>query len=149
MEEWSGDKLKEKNLKETLFRSAGMLFNSIPVLLGTVLLISLVNSFIPKTFYLTVFQGNLFVDSFIGSLIGSVSAGNPVTSYVLGGEFLFQGVSLIVVTAFLVSWVTVGLVQLPAEISFLGKKFALLRNLTAFILSIFVAVTTVVLWGIL
>ena len=88
-------------------------------------------------------------DYFVGSIIGSVSTSNPVTSYILGGELLKQGVSLIAVTAFLVSWITVGLVQLPAEISFLGKKFALLRNYLSFLFSIIVALITVFLWGIL
>ena len=143
------EKQNQKNFKQVFFKTGETLLNRMPVLFGTILLIALVNSLIPKTFYSTVFQGNLVVDSFIGSVIGSISAGNPITSYVLGGEFLNQGVSLIAVTAFLVAWVTVGLIQLPAEISFLGKKFAILRNLTAFFLSILVAVTTVFLWGIL
>ncbi len=142
-------KQQEKNFKQVLLKTGKALLNRVPVLFATILLIALVNSLIPKSFYSTVFKGNLFVDSFIGSVIGSISAGNPITSYVIGGEFLSQGVNLIVVTAFLVSWVTVGFIQLPAEISFLGKKFAVLRNLTAFFLSILVAVSTVFLWGIL
>ena len=66
-----------------------------------------------------------------------------MTSYVLGGELFKQGVSLVAVTAFLVAWVTVGLVQLPAESMILGKRFAITRNITAFILSIIVAIITV------
>ncbi len=140
---------KQKNFKQVLVKTGKALLNRMPVLFGTILLISLVNSLIPESFYSGIFSGNLLFDSFIGSAIGSISAGNPITSYVLGGELLKQGLSLIVVTAFLVAWVTVGLVQLPAEISFLGKKFAVLRNLTAFFLSVLVAITTVFLWGIL
>ncbi|PIN98464.1 MAG: hypothetical protein COT90_04170 [Candidatus Diapherotrites archaeon CG10_big_fil_rev_8_21_14_0_10_31_34] len=143
------EKKQEKDLKTVLIKTGKTLLNRMPFLLPMILLIALVNSLISKSFYSTVFQGNLFVDSFIGSLVGSISAGDPSSSYVLGGEFLNQGVNLIVVTAFLVSWVTVGLIQLPAEISFLGKKFVLLRNFTAFILSVFVAVSTVFLWSVL
>ena len=81
--------------------------------------------------------------------MGSVLAGNPVTSYVLGGELLTQGVNLVAVTAFLVAWVTVGFVQLPAESMMLGKKFAISRNILSFIFSIIVAIITVFLVGIL
>jgi len=49
------------------------------------------------------------------------------------------------VTAFLVAWVTVGLVQLPAEVMMLGKKFAIIRNITAFIFAIIVAIITIVI----
>jgi DNA-binding response OmpR family regulator len=47
----------------------------------------------------------------------------------LGGELLAKGISLVAVTALLVSWVTVGSVQLPAEALMLGSRFALYRNL--------------------
>ncbi|GAH89897.1 unnamed protein product [marine sediment metagenome] len=81
--------------------------------------------------------------------MGSVLAGNPLTSYVLGGELLKQGMSLVAVTSFLVAWVTVGLVQLPAEAIMLGKKFAILRNIFSFAFSMLVAMTTVFVLGLL
>jgi len=58
---------------------------------------------------------------------------------------LKQGISLIAVTAFLVSWVTVGFIQIPAESVALGKKFAILRNLSAFVLSMIVAFTAILI----
>jgi len=42
-----------------------------------------------------------------------------------------------------VAWVTVGLVQIPAEISALGRKFAVVRNVVSFFMSIAVAGATV------
>lgn len=42
----------------------------------------------------------------------------------------------------MITWVTVGLVQLPAEMPALGQRFALLRNAFSFILSIPVAILT-------
>ena len=130
-------------LKESAVKSGRTLGNTMPVLVGVVLLVSLTNTVIPKSFYSTIFSKNILLDSFIGSAIGSVLAGNPVTSYVLGGEMLKQGVSMVAVVAFLVAWVTVGVVQLPAESIILGKKFALTRNFLSFLFSILVAVVTV------
>ena len=123
------------------------LWIAFPMILGTILLVSLISAIVPKSFYVSVFSKNFFLDSFIGSLIGSISAGNPITSYIFGGEMLSQGVGLVAVTAFLVSWVTVGLIQLPAESTILGKKFAILRNIVAFIFSIIVAIITVLILG--
>lgn len=79
----------------------------------------------------------------MGSILGSISAGAPVISYIFGGEMLKQGVSLIAITAFMVSWVTVGVLTFPIESKFLGKKFALIRNIIAFIFSIIVAIVAV------
>ena len=141
--------MMNKKLKKSALKSARSLYRNLPVLAGIVLLISLANTLVPKIFYSQLFSGNIFQDSFIGSVIGSILAGNPITSYILGGEFLVQGVSLVAITAFMVSWVTVGLVQLPAESIMLGRRFAIFRNAISFILSIIVAIITVLVVGIL
>ncbi len=133
------------NKKKALTSAAKSLLNNFPVLFGVILLVGLFNSVVPKSFYQHVFKGSLLIDPWIGSTIGSVLAGNPVTSYVIGGELLSQGVSLVAVLSFIVAWVTVGIVQLPAESIMLGKKFALTRNFISFILSVIVAVVTVLL----
>ena len=136
----------DAKLKSALTKSARAMSNSLPVLLGVVLLVGLTHTLIPKFLY---FSKNAVLDSIIGSGLGSVLAGNPLTSYVLGGELVKQGVSLVAVTSFLVAWVTVGLVQLPAEAIMLGKKFAILRNIFSFAFSIIVAITTVFILGLL
>ena len=135
--------------KESVAKSARMIWKVIPLIIGTILLVSLIISLIPQSFYLKIFQGNIILDPVIGSAIGSVSAGNPLVSYIIGGELLKQGISLIAVTAFIVAWVTVGFVQLPAESVILGKRFALLRNLLSFIFAIIVALITVAIWEVI
>jgi len=125
--------------------SARQFASLLPVLLGVVLLIGLFNTFVPNAFLVSVFSGNTVLDSLWGTCFGSVLAGNPMNSYIIGGELLKNGISLFAVTAFIVSWVTVGLVQLPAEMTALGKKFALLRNGLCFVMAIPVAILTVLI----
>jgi len=43
------------------------------------------------------------------------------------------------VTALLVSWVTVGSIQLPAEIQTFGPRFALVRNGLSFLFAMIIA----------
>jgi hypothetical protein len=119
-------------IKEAFLKNLSSFKNMAPVITGVLLLVSLSTKVIPKSFYAEVFTGNEVIDPLLGALFGSISAGNPITSYVIGGEFLKQGVSLLAVTAFISTWVSVGLVQLPAESFFLGKKFALTRNIVSF-----------------
>jgi len=138
----------EKNFKQAVLKAGKMFWKTLPLIFGTILLVSLLITLIPKTFYFKVFTQNFFSDSFIGSLIGSISAGNPLTSYILGGELLEQGVGLIAVTAFLVAWVTVGVVQLPAESMILGRRFAIWRNILSFVFAIVVAILTVLILGV-
>ena len=131
-------------LSEALRKAAKGLGRAIPMIIGILILISLFNTLVPVSSYRILFRGTL-LDPVIGAFLGSVVAGNPVTSYIISGDLLKQGISLLTVTAFMISWVTVGVVQLPAEMQFLGKKFALIRNLSAFILSLVVAFLTVIL----
>ncbi len=90
-----------------------------------------------------MFGGNNLLDALIGTTFGSIAAGHPLTSYVLGGELLANGISLVAVTALLVSWVTVGSVQFPAEALMLGRRFALYRNLLCYVFSILIAILTI------
>ena len=123
-------------------KSARTMVRLLPVIIGALLLISLFNNLVPRSFYVALFKRNLLFDSVIGSIVGSISAGHPMTSYILGGEFLRNGVSISAVTAFLVAWVTVGMVQLPVEIMILGRRFAIARNLTAFVFAFVLGILT-------
>jgi uncharacterized membrane protein YraQ (UPF0718 family) len=136
-------------LLQAMTKSLRSLYSMLPMIIGTMLLVSLVPNIIPHYFYARLFQHNIWFDSLIGSIVGSISGGYPITSYILGGEFLKEGVSLVAVTAFMVSWVTVGMIQLPAEAMILGKRFAVLRNLTSFFLAIIVGIITVLIVNVL
>ena len=135
--------ISKQKTKEAAKKTLNSFKKSLPVLLGMILLISLAQALIPKEFYLKIFSGSPLIDPLVGAVFGSVAAGNPVTSYVISGELLKQGVSLIAVTAFILSWVTVGIVQFPAESLLLGKKFAITRNLISFVSAIIIAILVV------
>jgi hypothetical protein len=135
----------DKILVEQAFvKTLNNLKQVLPVILGILMLVSLSFVLIPKSFYTKIFYGSNIIDPLIGAIFGSVAAGNPLISYIIGGEFLAQGVSLVAVVAFILTWVSVGLVQLPAESLMLGKRFAITRNIVSFITAIIVAVLTVI-----
>ncbi len=130
-------------------KTARQFIQLLPVLAGVILLMGLFQSFISKRHLASIFSGNMFLDAIWGACTGSVLAGNPINSYVVADGLLRNNVGFFAVTAFLVTWVTVGLVQLPAEASALGKKFALLRNGLSFVLSIPVALAAVLILNLL
>ncbi len=131
-----------EKINQAITKAARSLWRSFPILIGIILLVSLTNTLIPKSYYAFLFSKIPIFDSFIGSLVGSILAGNPITSYIIGGELLKQGIGLTAVTAFLVAWITVGIIQLPAESILLGKKFAITRNIIAFLFTMVVALIT-------
>ena len=145
--ERKGEKLSKVALADAAFKSGRQFATMVPALLGVVLLLGLVQAFVSQDVFTSLFSGNVLLDTLWGACFGSILAGNPINSYVIGGELLKYGVSLFAVTALIIAWVTVGVVQLPAEIAALGKRFALLRNGLAFVLSIITALVTVAIWG--
>lgn len=142
----SGGAYINKSILLQACRSATRQFvNLLPILIGVVLLIGLFNAFVSEEWLTSIFSGNLVLDTLWGSCFGSILAGNPINSYIIGGELIKYGISLFAVTAFIVTWVTVGLVQLPAEIAAFGRRFAFLRNGLSFILSIPISILTVLI----
>lgn len=132
-----------KTIREAFFKTLKSFGQFLPIVLGSIMLVSMMITLIPKEFYTKIFTGNGLVDSFLGSVLGSVAVGNPIVSYIIGGKLLEQGVSLVAVTAFIVAWISVGVAQLPAESLVLGKRFALIRNFLCFLTALAVAILTI------
>jgi hypothetical protein len=130
------------NSKQAFLKSLKTFKTSIPIMVGVLLIVNLINPLLQDS-YADIFTGNYLLDPLIGALAGSISFGIPVTSYVIGGELLSEGVSLVAIAAFMLAWATVGSVMLPLEIKHLGKRFALWRNFISFIFSIAIAILTV------
>jgi hypothetical protein len=133
----------ENQLSSSIRKSTKALLSAMPIIIGMLLLTSLAIKLFPADKASQWFGQWEFLDVLIGASLGSIAAGHPMASYLLGGELLAGGVSLLAVTALIVSWVTVGFVQLPAEILLLGKRFAIYRNSCNFLLAVMVAFLTV------
>lgn len=129
-------------MKQAFQKTVTLFKTVLPILCGVLLLVSLMQQLF-SSHYQDWFTGNYILDPLIGALAGSISFGIPITSYIAGGELLSDGVSLIAVTAFIMAWTTVGLVMIPLESSFLGKRFTIIRNGINFVFALLVAMATV------
>lgn len=133
-----------EQIKEGFRKTFGTFKRTIPYILGMLLLVSLSMVLIPPSFYIRIFSpGREILNLFFGTALGSIAIGSPIIGYIIGGELLKQGVNLIAVTAFILAWVSVGLVQLPMESLLFSKKFAITRNIVSFIAAMIIAALTV------
>jgi len=133
----------ENQLKASLKKTIRTFINILPIIVGMLLATSLVITLFPDEISTGLFGNGDIPDAMLGAAVGSIAAGHPLASYLLGGELLSSGVGLIAVTALLVTWVTVGIVQLPAEALMLGTRFAIYRNIVSFVIAIIIAFLTV------
>ncbi len=117
--------------------------NILPIILGMLLLTSLVIEWFPEQLYAGLFGNGDVLDSLLAAAVGSIAIGHPLASYLLGGEVLEGGVGLTAVTALLVTWVTVGIIQIPAEALMLGTRFAIYRNIVSLLSALAISFLTV------
>lgn len=142
--------MSKNRVKQSLKKSLKTFINILPIIIGMLLLTSLLVKLVPQHVSADLFGQHDFINVLLGASLGSVAMGHPLVSYILGGELLAGGISLLAVTALIISWVTVGIVQLPAEAILLGGRFALYRNLLNFTFALlipFLVVQTLQFFG--
>ena len=119
------------------------LWGVIPMLLAVIGLVGLFEAIVTPQMLHSLFGGSTLGDTVIGLFAGAVSVGQPFLSYIIGGELLQDGVSLYAVTAFILSFVTLGVVQLPLEWSLFGARFTVMRNLLSLLFALLISWATV------
>jgi len=83
----------------------------------------------------------------IAAGIGAITLIPGFVAFPLAGELLRNGAGVMQIATFVSSLMMVGLITLPMEISYFGKRTAIARNLFAFLFSIVAA--TFVTWAVM
>ena len=136
------NKKEQPSFIKSLKKAAIGFLSMAPMLLGVIGLVGIVQTFVTAQMMASLFGRGTFADTLIGTLSGAISSGNPAISYMAGGELLEEGISLYAISAFILSWVTLGIIQLPAETEALGFRFTLYRNLLSFVFTVVIALST-------
>ncbi|MHB1325683.1 MAG: hypothetical protein ACYC0L_05685 [Thermoleophilia bacterium] len=76
----------------------------------------------------------------IAASLGGVASGPPAAVFPIGRYLLDQHASVAAVATLLTAWVMVGTASLPAEIAYMGRRFALVRWAVAFIFSMIIGI---------
>lgn len=127
------------------FKKAFISFISMtPMLLGVVGLVGLMQVYITPDMLSRFFGYGSILDILAGTFAGAISMGQGMISYVVADGLKEQGVSIYALSAFILSWVTLGFVQIPAEVSVFGVRFTLYRNILTLISTVLVAYLTVI-----
>ena len=134
-------------MKKKFLQPLKSIIVNLPIMLGIILLLGIIEQFVTFNKVAELFTKNTLIDTVIGSFVGSIFAGNSMNSYIIARELQAAGVSMFAITAFLVSWVTVGILQAPIEAKIFGRNFAVKRNLYSAVFAVFVSLITVVIWG--
>jgi len=129
--------------KSALRKSLINFISMTPMLLGIIGLVGIMQTYVTSEMLSSLFGYSISTDIVTGTVIGAVSSGNPSMSYIISDGLLKEGISLYAVTAFILAWVTLGIVQLPAEASVFGLKFTFYKNILTLLSTMMVAYLTI------
>jgi len=124
-----------QNIKKTFFQTLNWFKEIIPMLLWIIIIIAML-----KQVWIFENMKNYINDDFLWVIVSdifwSISVGNTINSYIIADSFWNISEYILVISAFLIAWVSVWIIQIPAESYFFWKKFAIIRNLISFVFAI-------------
>jgi len=123
---------KQKTL-EGIKRGLKMFLNLLPALLTVLFLVSVFLYLIPEKAIMEYLgTGSGFPGVMTAALVGSISLIPGFVAFPMAGILVSRGVSYTVVAVFITSLMMVGIITLPLEIKYFGKRAAIMRNALSF-----------------
>ena len=127
-------------LRMALRKSWKAFENILPQILVVFLLVGLIMALLnPQTISAIIGDESGWFGVVLASLVGAVTLIPGFVAFPTAALLLENGAGYMQIAAFISSLMMVGVITLPVEISYFGKKFALYRNLLAFGFSFIVA----------
>ncbi len=132
-------KSKEKTI-QALKKAWKSFENILPQFLSILLIIGFILSVLnPNQISALIGKESGWMGVIIASIIGSITLIPGFIAFPLASALLKNGAGYMQIGAFISTLMMVGIVTIPLEVKFFGKKAAYLRNGLAFIFSFFVA----------
>ena len=135
--------INKNKTKNSLGLAKGMMKNMLSDIVGILLIIGLLVTFIPFDVISEKMAGGtnqLFSVVFFAGL-GSVTIIPAFVAFPLVGSFMDAGIDVMSATSFLTTLTMVGLATIKLEVAEFGKKFAFMRNGLSFLFAIIIALT--------
>lgn len=131
------------NRKKTLaaLKSAYKLFMKVlpSFLMIIIIMVIILFIFPPENILSLISNDNRMLSIFIASLIGSIAVIPGFIAFPIAGMLKDIGVGYGILASFTTSLMLVGILTFPIEKKYFGTKFALVRNITCYIIVIIIS----------
>jgi len=136
-------------LKNVLKKSALNFATLLPMIIGIVILVAIVQTFVTPKMIASIFGDNNILNVFKGTISGAIATGNGAISYVIAEGLKQQGVLDYALIAFILAWTTLSITNIAAEVEVFGIKFTTYRNILTFLTTLLIAYLTPLSAGVL
>ncbi|MEA5084134.1 MAG: permease [Lachnospiraceae bacterium] len=133
--------IKDKKKTKMALKKAWKAFeNILPEFLVVILLVGFLLAILnPETISKIIGSESGWVGVILAAIIGSVTLIPGFVAFPTAAILLKNGAGYMQIAAFISTLMMVGIVTMPVEIKYFGKKISLMRNLLAFFFSFIVA----------
>ena len=130
----------KKKTKQALLKAWRSFEKILPILLGIVLLVGIILAVLdPRLISTLIGEDSGFIGTAILALVGAVTLIPGFIAFPTAALLLEGGAGYMQIAAFISTLMMVGVLTIPMEIKFFGKKVTILRNSLAFLFSFLVA----------
>lgn len=130
---------KEKT-KKALLKGWKSIENILPQFLGIILVVGLTLAVLkPETIAQIIGSNSSISGVFLSSVLGSIAMMPTFVAFSTGDMLLKNGAGIAQVAALISTLTLIGIISIPLEMKYIGKKAAIYRNILAFVFSIIVA----------
>lgn len=131
----------KQKTKESLIKAWKSFENILPQMLGIVATVGIIIAFLnPQTIGRIIGDSSGWLGILLAAAVGSVTLIPGFVAFPTAAILLENGAGYMQLGAFISSLMMVGLMTIPVEIKFFGRKTTILRNILAFGFSLIVAV---------
>ncbi len=133
---------KDKKKTVMAFKKAWKsLENILPQFLAIILIIGIMLSILsPQTISKLIGQQSGWIGMIAASVIGSITLIPGFVAFPLAAALLKSGAGFMQIAVFISTLMMVGIVTIPVEMKYFGRKATILRNSLAFVFSFVVAI---------
>ena len=134
--------IKDKGKTAMALKKAWKSFeNILPQFLAILIIIGITLAVLsPQTISKLIGEQSGWLGMFMAAIIGSVTLVPGFVAFPLAAALIESGAGLMQIAVFISTLMMVGIVTIPLEIKYFGKKAALIRNSLAFAFSFLVAI---------
>lgn len=124
------------SLKKAWKMFAGLLPQFVAILLFAGVALAVLS---PETTKRVIGKETGFTGMLLTSFVGAIAIVPVMIAFPIVAELMKNGAGIVQMAVFVSTLTTVGIITIPMEIKYLGKKIAILRNVFAFIFSFITA----------
>lgn len=134
--------IKDKKKTKMALKKAWKSFeNILPQFLSILVIIGIMLAVLsPETISKLIGQQSGWFGMVIASIIGSITLIPGFVAFPLASALLKSGAGFMQIAVFISTLMMVGIVTVPVEIKYFGRKATILRNVSAFVFSFVVAI---------